>query len=789
MKFSDKFICSTTEYSTIEKSVAAPYFRFSFENGDPLSDAEITVSAAGFYEIYINGQNITKGILAPYISNTNDVIYYDNYNLIQYIKPGKNVIAFVLGNGFQNSVGGYVWNFDLASFRSSPKLAFALEAKTKTGRNIIFEADENVKTAPSPIVFDDLRCGEHYDARLEIPGWNECGFDDSSWKNALPCKSPAGKKVLCGAEPVVITKETSPKSFEKTFDTCVYKFKNNDQPVQTNCFYNPEEDNKLGGYLYDFGANGAGLIRLKIKNTLPGQRIILQFCEKLKDGHADYSNTQFYPAGFAQRDIYICKGAPEEVYIPRFTYHGYRYCEILGVSDSQATDDLLTYLHANSDLSERGSFVCSDSVANTLQNCARASDLSNFYYFPTDCPQREKNGWTGDANASAEHMTLNLSVEKSYREWLVSIRASQKKDGSLPGIVPTTGWGFAWGNGPFYDGVLFTLPFVNYVYRGDIETISENAYAMLLYLKYLSGKRTKRGLVDFGLGDWVPTGRRCDDIPSPIEVTQTAASYNICRKAYIMFSAAGLSSNAAFAEKLGNELRESFRKYLIDYSDMTVLGSTQTCQALALHFGLFDESEKPAAFSRLLDLIKDKDDHFDCGFAGLRCIFHVLSDFGEADLAYKMITRKDFPSYGEWVERGDLTTLYESFHNKNISCGSFNHHFLGDISGWFIKAILGIRINPFFEDANEVYIKPNFITSLNFAQGHYDSVCGKISVKWERNGEKINLSVSAPEKAYGKIIAPRKYKFDNDYSCIPLASGHYTLVKSDVLIDSDENVY
>lgn len=205
------------------------------------------------------------------------------------------------------------------------------------------------------------------------------------------------------------------------------------------------------GWLYDFGVNTAGIETLRIKGER-GQQIDLQFAEYINpDGELDYGNLGFYPDGFVQRDVYILKGEGEEVFEPQFTYHGARYCLVLGLTDEQATEELLTFDICASAIGDRGDFRCSDDTVNKLQVMTRNSDLSNFYYFPTDCPHREKNGWTGDASVSCEQLSLNFAPEKSYKEWLRNIRKTQKETGELPGIIPTGGWGYEWGNGPAWD--------------------------------------------------------------------------------------------------------------------------------------------------------------------------------------------------------------------------------------------------------------------------------------------------------------------------------------------------
>lgn len=422
--FSGKFICAGYDYTTYTFHVPAPYFRKAFEIDGEVKKSVITLTGLGFYELYVNGQRLTKGILAPYISNPDDLVYYDEYDITECLVPGKNVLGIMLGNGMQNAPGGQIWDFDIAAFRGAPRTAFCVSTEYIDGGIDIFEADSSVKTAPSPVIFDDLRCGCYYDARLEIPGWSEPDFDDSAWKNALPAETPRGEKRLCEAEPIAPVREIKPVLIRK----CRLKeyITRGDVVKEAKKIASDERD----GFLYDFGVNSAGTVKLRISGER-GRQIDLQFGEYFApDGEPDTSNICFYPAGYSQRDIYILKGEGEETFEPVFTYHGFRYCVVLGITEQEATADLLTFVVQNSALREIGSFGCSDGMTNKLQAMTRNSDLSNFYYFPTDCPHREKNGWTGDAALSAEHILMNLDAVNSYREWLRNIRAAQRADGA-----------------------------------------------------------------------------------------------------------------------------------------------------------------------------------------------------------------------------------------------------------------------------------------------------------------------------------------------------------------------
>ena len=766
--FSKKFISATRDFAAYEKAVAAPYLRRSFQLETVPEKAEFTVTGLGFYRVFINGTDITKGLLAPYIGNDDEVVYYDRYDLTSYLHTGKNTLAFLLGNGFHNCIGGNIWDLDTAFYRSAPKLAFSLELSDGT----VIEADEKVRVCPSPILFDDMRCGVHYDARKEKDGWQNPDFDDSDWKEAFSVEPARGKAILCEAEPIRVYDEISPVTITPNVTLAPYHHREDHMPEKT--FYDSAEDDAKEGFLYDFGQNNAGVYRLKIKGEV-GQRIVLQAAERLDEqGRPFFSNIGFYPNGYSQRDIYIC-GGKEETFIPDFTYHGYRYLWVSGITKEQATKELLTYLVAGSDLKTRGDFSCSDKMANRLWEISLRSDRSNLYYFPTDCPHREKNGWTGDASMSAEHMTLKLAMEKTYSDWLISIRGAQNEEGALPGIVPTAGWGFEWGNGPIWDSVAFNLPYVTYRYRGDKKIIRDNAEMMMRYLHYILTKRDERGLLHIGLGDWCPVGKAPSEYDAPLEFTDTVCVMDCAKKAVEMFRAVGYTEQAAFADTIYTSLRGAIREHLIDFSTMTVLGSCQSAQALAIALNVFEPSEKSEAFTRLIEFIEMREEHLDTGFYGARYLFGVLSDFGAEELAYHMITRTDAPSFGYWAEKG-ATTLYESF-DRDGQCGaSLNHHFWGEYSAWFMQVILGITVNPKLTDPKNVDIAPKFLEKLEYAEGYYDTVCGKLSVSWKRESEGISLSLTVPEGIYGAVKLPFGWRFEqNDHAYGALVSGNYRL--------------
>lgn len=777
--FSTNFIAATKEYSSYEYEthVPAPYIRKTFEIKKEVDSAKITICGLGFYELFINGKRITKGLLAPYISNPDDILYYDEYDLTQLLINDKNAIGIMLGNGMLNCPGGTVWEMEKATYRSAPKVALALEISYKNGEKTVITADESFKTHPSPILFDDLRCGEIYDANKETDGWNLPDFDDSDWDNCLLAETPRGEAKICTAEPITLVKELTPISI-KPNKKVIYNEEFSHPFIK--CTLPVSEDEKIG-YLYDFGENLAGIFTLKIKGK-KGQKVSIYTGEiSNENGDLDVRNMAFQPHALTHRAVYTLKGEGEEEYTSTFTYYGFRYCLVSGITEEQATKDLLTYKVMASAIKKNGDFSCSDEIINKLQKATYNSDISNFYYFPTDCPHREKNGWTADAALSTEQMLFNLTPENSYHVWLDNIRKAQRDDGALPGIVPTSGWGFEWGNGPAWDSVLFYLPYYTWIQRGDTDIIKENAGAMMRYLHYISTCRDEMGLIHIGLGDWLPINYKTPY--TPLEVTDTLVTLNLCRLAEKMFAEVNMIPQSIFAGALFDEIREDARKALILSDGATIMGMCQTAQAMAIEFGLLEEAEKQAAFKVLLDIIHTADDYLDCGCLGARIILHTLAKFGHAELAYKMITRTDFPSYGYWVTKQDATTLFEDFRDPNATPGSRNHHFFGDISSWFFKYITGVKINPLARDVKEIEISPNFLETLDHAEGYQNHLGGRISSEWVREGEVIKLKVTIPEGCYGFLKLPNGYSIHDAsrnpmyrYACKTLSAGEEEFV-------------
>ena len=770
------FYRATEELNTYEKHVPAPYVRYEFK-ADPDSKYRLTVSGLGFYELFVNGKNITKGVLAPYISNPDDLVYFDEYDVSGFVSGGTLAVGLVLGNGMLNAPGGRVWDFDIAKFRNVPCFAALLTRAGADGTEETEDIGSRFVSHPSPILFDDIRSGCFYNANLECPGWASPGYDDGAWSPVKKAEIPRGERRICEADPIAVTEERRARAIRKAVMDPRFDNRGN---MRLDTEYKFDCKGKEG-VLFDFGINTTGLCRLKL-NGKKGQRVYIQFCEYMTSaGEPSVINSgSFYPYGYSQALLYICKGEAEETFVPSFCYYGYQYAMVFGLEEEQIGEDTLTMLRASSDLKDRGGFTCSDPVMNALGDMVRTSDLSNFWFFPTDCPHREKNGWTGDAAVSAERVLLTLTPEKSYREWVRNICASQRPNGALPGIVPTGGWGFRWGNGPAWDNVLSEICWQAYRLRGDLSIAREASDALFSYLNYLTKLRDEDGLISYGLGDWLQPGRGADHPVAPTLLTSSIMGLYIASKSADLFGALGLPLQKGFALRLKEELISAVRAHFIDFASSAVSPRCQTAQAMCIYYGVFTEDEKAAAAKVLADIVRECGGHLDCGMLGLRVVFHVLSDFGYGDLAYQMITRTDYPSYGMFVKRGH-TSLPEDFRpdSEIDEPNSLNHHFFGDIKSWFIQKAAGLCVNPDNTDPNELLICPDFLQALTFAEAHYDSLCGRAGVRWEKTAAGVLLTVSVPEGLSGAVRLPAGWTFDDGQTKKPLASGAYECVRKE----------
>lgn len=577
-----------------DKVPAAPWLRREFEVKTPRK-AQLAICGLGYYEVYLNGKRVGDHVLDPIVSvydkHARYVIYDDVEKLL---KKGKNCVGIVLGTGWYDCYNPGPWVLEKAPWRDLPKARF--ELRDGAGK-LIVGSDQNWKfTRNGPIVQNALRLGEWYDARLELGAWSEAGYDDAAWQNTAIVRGPGGLLEEQTAVPIRI--------------------------VDTQLLSKPNKKN-----VYDLGRNISGHARITVKGE-PGAEVILQYAERMKkNGDIDQNGQLFesFDNTYWQYDKYILKGTKSsETWEARFTYHGFQYVRV--TIKGKAKLEKIEARIVNTDFKSVGSFRSGNDMINTLQTLTRRSYLANFVGIPTDCPHREKNGWTGDAELASDTGLCNFDSAESYKQWIVTMRDCQRPDGDLPGIVPTGGWGYNWGNGPAWDSALFVIPWNVYLYTGDDSALNASMENMKRYLDFLDANSVDH-IVQFGLGDW------CSDPAKMVDPRLTnTAIYCGCIQIYKDTAAHfGMKTEAQAYAKLLAAVKRSFHKTFYKGKGIYAEGEL-TAMGAALYFDLCPtEAVRKSTVAKLAECVDGCCATAQFGIIGAKCVPRVLADNGYAE--------------------------------------------------------------------------------------------------------------------------------------------------------------
>lgn len=710
---------------------AAPYIRKKFNLKSTPQKAILNLCGLGWHEVYVNGKKADDRVLAPVVTQFDKHISYIEYDITEHLKSGANAITVVLGNGWYNCQTEDAWNFQQAPWRDEPKLLCELLCD----EHLILCSDKSWKTHSSPTIFNALRNGETYDARKEITGVYEADFDDSKWENAVQICPPGG--VLCKEQMEPCKVMQTLKAVKET-------------RLQHNVI------------VYDFGVNITGWCQIKVEGDA-GVQIKIEYGEMIRDNQdldRWYIDT-LVKSGEFQTDCYYLKGDGIESWQPRFTYHGFRYTKVnMWGGDINIKSIRACCVHNSFD--SVGSFECSNNTVNKLQEITRRSYLGNFTGIPTDCPHREKNGWTGDAQLACETGLWNFAAKEAYKNYNRILADTQRLSGQLPGIAPSGGWGFNWGSGPAWDICLFELPYQVYRFTGDKEMISEHYEAMHKYVDYCKGM-ARNNLVNFGLGDWCHVDK---SRIAPIELTSSA--YYFYAVKLLAYFAKNLGDDKDYQEysKLSSEISGAInRKYA--NSDGSFAGGEWTALACVLYFGIAPEKNRKQIADLLAQKVTAHEYKIDFGILGAKYVPRVLADYGHIDVAFKLLTQREFPGWGYWIEMG-ATTLWEQWSGTD----SRNHIMFGDVSAWFYQYLAGIipdENNPGF---SKLTIKPTPVEGLKHCKATYKIPSGKVFINWQIKDNRFSINLKVPVNA--ELILPNTQtikidpgKFDYEYEMRP----------------------
>jgi alpha-L-rhamnosidase len=504
---------------------------------------------------------------------------------------------------------------------------------------------------------------------------------------------------------------------------------------------------KPGTRVFDFGQNISGNAGLSVRGPA-GTEVTLKYGERLaEDGTVDQADIakhvmRFDPNQTFQTDAYILKGAGREVWQSRFAYDGFRYVEATGLP-GRVSKDTLTALFFHSDVPLAGRFECSNPMFNRIWEATRMSYLGNLQGIPTDCPHREKNGWTGDAHLACEQAMFNFFPAAVYTKWINDLGDEQQPDGRLPGIVPTSGWGYNWGNGPAWDSAYLLIPYYQYVYCGDGELLRSHYDGMKRYVDYLT-RRSTNGIVAIGLNDWAPWKTK-----TGAAITDTAYYYVDAKIVALTAGLLGKSDEARQYRDLAGEISKAFNARFYHPATGLYDNGSQTALSCALYQGLVEPENKARVTSNLVVAVENAGGHIDTGILGAKYLLNALLENGRADVAYRIVAQKDKPGWGWWMEQG-ATTLWEDWNGAD----SRFHVMYGDVSAWFYKALAGINPDPEAPGFRHFFITPQVVGGLTSAQGDYMSVRGRIVSNWKMLNGVFVLDLKVPANTTATVSLP-----------------------------------
>ena len=699
----------------------SPFFRKEFTIKRAIKKATVYVTGLGFYELMLNGKKVGDQVLAPAVTNydkrplkhllypyddqSTQRVLYNTFEVTKYLTVANNIIGMQLGNGWYNQrdrrVEGDMW-YD------APKLIFQLEVTYADGSTDIISSDTSWKTSTGPLLHDGIFTGEKYDARLALGNWAQNGFNDVHWKQALIVKAPTGK----------LHPQTAP--FDKVMRTL-----------------KPGFDGKIKDsvYRYHLDETVSGWASISVKGKA-GSRLKIRYVTEEGEDYGQY-------------DTYILKGGGMESWEPKFTWHAFRKIEI--VSKDVALDQTsVSVKDVHTAVASTSDFECSNPFFNQINAAYLRTQRANFHgSISSDCPHRERLGYTGDGQVNMESALYSFNMTQFYQKWFMDIDdARNKKTGFVTHTAPFGGGG----GGPAWGSAYVIMPWLYYSYYGD-QTILEQHYpGMKQWVEYLGTRTDTNGLVTkeepngWCLGDWcTPTGVQ---IPEPF--VNTAYFYHVTELMSRVAKSLGKTDDYQTFLNFGNKIKADFNKAYYNADKASYWEGRQGADVFALAFGLVPEENYKPVFNSLLEHLKTINYHFDTGILGTPLLLKVLEQNGRHDVIYKIMNQKDFPSFGYLLDSKN-STLWESWNGD----GSKSHPMFGSVVEWFYSGIGGIKADPSSPGMKHFVIAPENIAELTYCKTSYNNLFGKIRSEWKRDDSgKLSILIEVPENTSATFVLP-----------------------------------
>lgn len=713
----------------------APMLRKEFASADNVISARLYASALGIYHIYINGEKVGDEYFSPGQSVYTKEVYYRTYDVTQQIQSGTNAIGVMLGHGRYDRAKSS-WG-DTLAFRGKLVLTY------EDGKEQVIVSDASWKGyGDGPIRNDDMFSGEYYDARYEVEGWAESGFQEEAWNFVEVYEALDVRNTATDSEPVRCVQELKPIRVT--------------EPIQ-------------GVFVYDFGQNINGVCRIQVKGQ-PGQAVTMRFAEALnedtmlcKDDETGTIWTQnLYTAD--NTDYYVLKSTEEEVYEPTFVCRGFRYVQITGIEEALLAEQV-TGIVLSSDLTRNGYFECSDENINRLYQSIYWTQLDNFVDVPVDCPQRdERFGWAGDAQVFAPTAAYNADIYQFMRQYVTALRLGQNEDGSYPELAPsasTQGGSNGWSDA----GII--LVWELYQQYGDITIIQENFDAMCRYMDYLINTSEDFLRKRSGYNDHNAVSTLDDTM---CNTAQCAYVASLLTKMCEIMGEEELAQNYHLVKE---QYKQAWQEHYIK-EDGSIECWLQSAYTLGLAFDLYPEELKEAGAYCLNAAVEFNDYHLNTGFIATPHLLQTLCDYGYADTAYKLLMQQTYPSWNYMFSHGatTITEAWSTYYDKEDGTyginGSLNHYGLGAVGAWLYEDVLGIRRDENHPGFKHFYLEPVAGGGLSYAKGSYESVYGTIISEWSVEGNELVFHFVIPANTSATVSLPSE-----QYQNMELSAGEY----------------
>lgn len=755
---------SISQYSRL----SARYLRKEIDLKKQVKSAKVYIMGMGLYELYINGNKIGDQVLAPVPTDYTKNVKYNVFDVTSQLKEGKNMLGTILGNGRFFAMRQDYKPYKIKSF-GFPKMALQLFVEYTDGSKDVIKTDDTWKlTTDGPILSNNEYDGEEYDARKEMKGWATTNFDDKNWVNARYVQEPGGFYEAQMSPYMKIMGEVKPISIKAT---------------------------AKGTYILDMGQNMVGWLQLKVKGK-SGDKITMKFAESLqKDGSLYIANLR----DAKTTDVYTLKGEGEEIWEPRFIYHGFRFVEISGFPTKPTLDNFVGKV-VYDDLKTTGTFESSDATVNQIFKNAWWGISGNYKGMPIDCPQRnERQPWLGDRTTGAYGESFLFNNQTLYAKWLDDIKYSQTQDGGLPDVAPAF-WRY-YGDNVTWPGTYITVGDMLYQQFGDAEVIKKQYPSMKKWMVYMEENYLQNDLMDKDkYGDWCVPPESLELIRSkdPARLTDgqllsTAFYYQLLTIMKKFAKIANADADIAHYDDLATRIKKAFNAKFLNTEKNYYANNTVTANVLPLAFGLVPENLKDKVFQNMVHEVEvTKNGHISTGVIGTQFLMRTLTNFGRGDLAFKLASNKTYPSWGYMVENG-ATTIWELWNGNTAdpTMNSQNHvMLLGDLLIWYYENMAGIKSNPDTPGFKQIIMKPDFKAGLTFVNASYESIQGLIKSNWKKNKNTLEWEITIPANSSAAVYLPtstvsdvkvnkgkvsKNYKIENNQLILELPSGTYKI--------------